>query len=231
MPTRKERQARQEKWIADWFKNHEAKFRNYVSPGMWPIEMLDWRDKSGSGINFVRYLMFQGTLYISGDLGEAVHRWHWSPESQWSLKDAADCDLGYCMSKVCASSEGERGMVWDEDEAKDDLIGLLEDYIGDTSILTGDQKRQAAEELYLEKCGKYGRPDLESHFSFQSWAWNSAHDFFGSDWTETLGRVGMIVSSRHRAHLTGLKLAMEQLNAKAKQPEASKGVLSSLDSP
>jgi hypothetical protein len=212
--TRKEREARLEKQLADNFKNHVANYCQYQHEGKWPIEVLDWRDKKGGSINSVRYIMMQGILYVSGDWGEAIHGWSWSPTDQWSMKNVAGCDLGYYMSKCLASSEGERGKVWDEAEARDGLVDIFADDIADNSLLKGDKLRQAAEELYEQQCEKRGRPNMYSRDEFHQWAHAYAAEFFNNQyWMERVGDVGLVISMRHKFHLMGLKSAMAQVSA------------------
>lgn len=195
----------------EWFKDHKAK--RWVFPvHQATLEMVDWRHANGSSFYYVRYMMIQGVLHVSGDLGEAIHGWNWSPEHPWGLKDVAGCDLGYYMSKTLASSEGHKGEVWNERKAEHDIIRYFEQGIRDLTSdpITEAELREAAKGKYVEQCEKHGEPSLFNKEEFYHWAMTCGEDFLGEYWRESLGDVGMETSFRHRAQLLGLKMAMAQ---------------------
>jgi hypothetical protein len=194
--------------LKEWFKDHKAKAWNF-RVGNAILEMIDWRKSDGSSFYYIRYMMIQGILHVTGDVGDAIHGWSWSPDHPWGMKDVAGCDLGYYMSKTLASSEGEKGEVWNEKKAEYDLVRYFEQRLRDESGLTGDLKKAAWQE-YRGKCEKQGKPCLYDRDEFRQWVVTNGNKFLGEYWRESLGDVGMETSPRHRAHLLGLKMALDQ---------------------
>ncbi len=102
----------------DWFKDHVAKYTIFKDPKGNEIESMTWY-KPGTNCYRIRYLRLGRVLFITGDLGEAVHSWG----SDAPMSFIAGCNLDYFAGKV-AASENDRNpgaSEWNKQEA---IIGL-----------------------------------------------------------------------------------------------------------
>jgi hypothetical protein len=197
-----------------WFPDHVATRQTVeLSEGVL-LEIVNWRRKDGSSIYFCRYMMVQGTLCVYGDVGEAIYRWNWSKDHPWTMEDAAKCDFGYFASKICASSEGERGKVFDSDAAKRGVLNFFkdkakEDYLAAPGLATGAALEKRAKELYDEKIQECSESidGITSLPEWYRWLENNGETIYGEYWTEYAGG-GTIIDSRHLGHLIGLKMAL-----------------------
>lgn len=178
-----------------WFKDHKAAYSVLDDGQGHKVERLYWA-KPNSSFYSVLYLFYNGTLFIAGDLGEAVYRWH--PDIG-AMKDLAGLDLDYFKGKCCASEVGRDFIQWDDDEAE-------------------RRARQWVEENRNRFGGKTWEAFLEDHGddaltfkdSWLRWLEDHGHEYFGDDWWEFASDFGQVTSIRCRAHLIGLKMAFEQ---------------------
>jgi hypothetical protein len=116
MPAYKELRDRDVELVNDWFKNHKATLQVFEQPDpkfVDTITKLIW-SQPGTGINRIIYLIHGSTLFVCGDLGDAVYQWH----SQINLDFLSGLNLDYFGGKCLASSEEPRGKTWDPDRAK-----------------------------------------------------------------------------------------------------------------
>jgi hypothetical protein len=146
---------------AIWFKNHVAKIQSFDDDN---LIRINWRHSDGNSNYAVLYIIDRrtATLFVSGDLGQAVYRWG----GDIGINFIAGCDIGYFNEKCCASSCGERGKTWSEEVAvnyvkqwaKDNIEGLddknLPEYMYDDGM---------CEELSL----KTEAPELVKYFEDQ----------------------------------------------------------------
>jgi hypothetical protein len=108
-----------EKKIAEqWFPNHKATIETCPNG----VTTIEWK-KPGTGIFGVRYVLWGGTLYVSGDIGEAVYCW----SSEISIQFLASCNLDYFLGKCQASETGRSFVEWDDDVARYKLDDMLKD--------------------------------------------------------------------------------------------------------
>lgn len=97
---------------AIWFKNHVAKIQSHDDDN---LIRINWRHSDGNSNYAVLYIIDRrtATLFVSGDLGQAVYRWG----GDIGIDFIGGCDIGYFNEKCCASSCGERGKTWSEEVA------------------------------------------------------------------------------------------------------------------
>jgi hypothetical protein len=228
--------------VDDWFKNHKAFLEEVAFPGGSQIVKLLWR-QPGTSINFIKYILHGSTLFVCGDLGEAVYDW---PQAV-DLGFLAGCDLDYFGGKCQASSQEPRGKTWSADKVRCWIEEQLGGWAIDNPILdfSGTHEKEITREpLSLEACAELMRQEDGVHLEdrighAQSWA-NFIYESDGlivSDQkvkqTQTIGgrkkevedyqrvsfepcddaRVGYTWDLRTRGHLIGLKRACAQLKA------------------
>jgi hypothetical protein len=176
--------------IVNWFKDHRATLHESVELAGWKIECLRWQ-KPGSSDYRVDYMLRNGTLCVTGDLGEAIYEWY-SPVD--GLKWIAGLDIGYFHSKCLASEygRGSKNYEWDEDKAR------------------GYISRRLEEDKDYEGYERFIDADVPLHSKFELEAWCHRNDpadvFDDEDWWEWLPGCGHIIPVRTRAHLIGLKV-------------------------
>lgn len=174
------------------FKDHKADYQRVSED----IELLTWA-KPGTGIDKVEYLTYKGTLFIKGDLGEAVFQWYPSI----SLKAISGFGLSYFVEKCQASEGGNYWREWDSGTAKKCLVEhFRESDRADRLELFRDFRDNGG---FDATCGKYEWEGWISDYNCEHW--------FGSNYSEWLYDVGKVVPWRMQSWLVGIKLAMEQL--------------------
>jgi len=173
--------------IREWFKDHVASYEIFRGP---ICEFLRWK-KPGTSCYLVDYIVKDGFLIVTGDLGNAVYKWL----SPVCLQDIASYSLDYFHSK-CVASEGGRSTdwyEWSEEKAKK----RIHDSFKDTMDCKGYKKFLDAE------------VPLHDVQEFKAWLiTGDSYDMFGQDWWEWLPGIGNEIPIRCRAHLIGLKMAM-----------------------
>lgn len=101
-----------------WFREHKAT----VSASPNGVTAILWKNPGTQNFH-VCYILWGGTLYVSGDLGAAVYRW-----GDWlSLQFLAGCSLDYFMGKCCASETGRDYVEWDDEVAAYQLDEIAKD--------------------------------------------------------------------------------------------------------
>lgn len=165
-----------------WFSDHRA---DITEAG--DIKHLTWR-KPGTSVYRVDYFMWQGNLFVSGDIGDAVYQW----ASKIDLKFLATCDLAYFAGKCQASPYGRGFKSWDQERALWSLEGR-----------DPDRPDLEKNELIKEATGSQG-------------AWieflggDEATDILGEDLCE-YGSIGLAPDYFCVGQWQGLKMAHAQL--------------------
>ena len=181
----------------EWFKDHRAAYSVLDDGQEHKVERLYWA-RPGSSFYSVLYLFYGGTLFIAGDLGEAVYRWH--PDIG-TLKDLAKLDLDYFKGKCCASEVGRDFVQWDEDKAAQRVREWLRE----------ERKHEPETKAWSDFLCDDGREALNHKDAWLRWLEDHGHEYFGDDWWEFAPNFGQIISIRCRAHLIGIKMAFHQL--------------------
>ncbi len=186
--------------IENDFKDHIAT----VKLDQEGIYILRWQ-KPGTWINFVEYILRGSTLFVWGDLGDAVYQW----SSNISLSFLAGCNVDYFREKCQASEEGRGFKYWWHEDAEKYLEEMFKEdgevdddtrmvFIAHKNdILGACQTRDGWHEWLRDYCNENIRDTL-----------------FGSDWWEYIPEIGIDAHPRCVMHLHGLKMAYRQLGAK-----------------
>lgn len=193
----------QEAAARDAFQNHKATVvqsdENFL--------ILDWRNVSGSGEHFVRYILDieRGMLVISGDLGSCVACWY----NRVHPDDLADYlkDISYFMSKFQCSSDT---YCYSTDAIEEDLDEIKKSYLDDIDAGDLDAKAEIEDDFdemfdALDECdlGPYTEypDDLTELFCK-----------YDQDWYDSeFARVGQRISPRVILWAVGYRMAMQQL--------------------
>lgn len=183
--------------ITPWFKDHVATLHTFPAHGTpagvtSPTQLL-WA-KPGTRIYGVRYLWLDGTLFVDGDLGEAVYRWG----DPINLAFLARCDLDYFHGKLCASEKGRHYWAFDEAVARHRLTSQLDD------LEPGSRRRSLMFE-FLAETWHDPREDLKR------FAWNFYDQTGDCELASIVHEAGHVPDHRLIAHWLGLRLAHTQL--------------------
>lgn len=198
----KERNAREDAAVREWFTEHVATYRvcGDATPDspFFRTEEMAWK-RPDSGTYGVRYIIAGPTLFVQGDLGHAVYRW----SEAMSFPSIAGCDLQYFHGKCQASEFGREYLTWDEDEALDYFTEITTERIADAAASRQGEIRA------LTEGGKFAIRGGRNEY--QEWLQGGdARLVLGNDFWE-YGSIGMVIDRRCRAHLIGVKMAVEQL--------------------
>lgn len=203
----------------NWFKDHEATIEHHNEN----LTTITWR-KKGTSIYYISYIIRYNTLFVTGDVGDAVYGW----PDRISLEWLAGCDIHYFNGK-CAASESGRGYKdWDSKIAEkewkrqvEERFEELKDNIAYDRSIDNDEeenKRLAhVEELYEEHESllEHATSSIDSlqewvHFMVEEQ--NTLYEIFGDDWASGLSTIGEVIDNRCLSHLIGLKMIQEKLN-------------------
>lgn len=185
----------------EWFTQHEA-VRVVVADklaghAMW---VLNWR-KPETGMYGVRYIIDANKLIVTGDLGYAIYLW----SEPITFEFVADCDLGYFSGKCKASEKGYQYTQWYEGEARKELELWVEE--AEENGETKEERRKKLDTLDFD--GAWNA--ISDEHTWADWLRTYGRETFRSDdWFDWFN-IGIGVDVRCRAHLIGLKMAMEQL--------------------
>lgn len=169
----------------EWFKRHVPEFSQSGD-----FKMLVWRQPATTTY-YCRYILFKNTLYISGDIGEAVFTWGQNLEWDW----IAGCDLSYFAEKCCASEEGRRFEGWD--------YRVGEAYVQEMA------QQDSHFKFNLERLR-----DSDDHFDRDKQEWQhfiQVHGHELCDDSETISglhEAGKVIHIRCQGYLIGIKMAV-----------------------
>lgn len=194
--------------IREQFSKHEITLLDTDDP----VQRLVW--KNPETINFsITYLLYNGTLCVMGDLGEATYCWSGDIKTfDW----IADTNFGYFLGK-CVSSENGRGYkTWEGDEAERFIKEYLDTYVEteycDNGGVPDDIKSKAI--ARLQEDGAFGASSSQ-----QEWVeWIRENEelvveLYGQDYWEFLYDAGTVPDFRAYTHWLGLVCAIEKQEA------------------
>lgn len=177
------------------FRDHKASyhvFNKICEENKKPIriEFLEWK-KEKSNLYAITYMLNNGFLHVSGDLGSATYRFYDDCDLEWISK----CDISYFYSKCEASETGKNFTFWNADEA----IKKLESY--------------ASQDFFSIEEFKEANGDSELYNEQEWMIWLSSHGYevFGENYVE-MGNIGETIHHRCFYHLYGLKEAFKNIN-------------------
>lgn len=167
------------------------------------IFILRWQ-KPETFINSVEYILRGSTLFVHGDLGEAVYCW----SSNINLVFLADIDIDYFRGKCQASEEGRGYEYWFSEEAEI----YLNTYCDNNDL--NDKTRKVFDDNKSELIGA-----CQTKNDWIEWLRDPGNEevresIFGQDWWDFLPDIGIDAHPRCVMHLHGLKMAYEQLEAR-----------------
>lgn len=196
-PPKKEKNGMEEdKFIKEeWFKDHKAK-QTRTLDGI--FDLIEWKKPQNNNY-LITYVQMPGYLIVTGDIGDAIY----AVRGFHSFKDWTKCDVHYFAGKCVASEYGRLYKEWDRD--------YLEKIIKE-----GLKERDKSWKEFSERGGVGALSSEQEWITWLSMShWVTAEEagtyFFGIDrynWPVD----GYRISIRCRAHLIGLKMAVEQLN-------------------
>lgn len=188
---------------SDWFENHVAKVTKHDN-----VTILDWNEP-GTSMYAVRYVFTGNSLFVSGDIGEAVFSLTWRS----TLESFEDINLHYLMGKLSCSSH-ER-WSFNEKKAEQELNEWYEEIISendseDEIINIAGEVKEAIESAISEST-------MCKHF--EHWVWQAYHDidqdYFDSEDFDMFSSFGQELPYCFIGYLTGIKMAIEQTKVTA----------------
>lgn len=170
----------------EWFQDHVAEDTRTLDGA---FELIKWKRPKNNNY-LVMYILVPGYLIVTGDVGDAIYSSGLTTFKQW-----ADCDITYFAGKCVASEYGRQYREWDNDFLRDKVKEAL---------------KQSSDKSWkdLEDIG--GSLTMSSKHEWIGWLTEYGNEFFGPDrycWPAD----GKIIAMRCKAHLIGLKMAVEQL--------------------
>ncbi len=188
------------------FKNHVATLGPFSNISGEKIQRLLWKEPD-TGICRIEYLLKDGLLIVTGDLGHAIYWWS---DPRCSFEWLSKTGLGYFSSKCEASEAGRRYSEWDpkaveqwiEEKEKD----LLADYAED------DEKGvMAAWKELKEHLEGSGDSQADWHEALANYHDPEGREkALGDEWYEGLD-AGKTTHARCYLHWKGIQMAMAQL--------------------
>lgn len=199
----KEKEVYWRSYAHEMFKDHVATMKDYGD-----IVVIDWKDKSGSHNNFIRFLFEEDEcrLNISGDQG-CVSVWNGYRGSNVCLDHMQDFlnDAGYFVSKI-QSHENHGVYDYEEDMAKAELEDMFGDW-DDDDFANSD---------YFSTKDEFFKAIMDQYNSYDGLKYIDDSVLEGiqevdPEYYEWLYDFGKVISCRIYFYLEGLRMAMQQL--------------------
>lgn len=210
------------------FKTHVAKYwKMGGEPGVPQVEMIRFQ-QPGTSNYFIEFIFTNGTLFVRGDLGEAVYCWHYSMK----LRGLRNVDIGYMKGKCEASEVGKPYNGWNEEVAKEALLYHLTEYVDDDKVyaildeknVIPEDGEDFSDEQWEKSKNDYGQSILNkileeiSLHSQDEWVhWlNDDQDAVikllnDQDYWEWAYSIGTVPATRMIIHNVAIKLALIQI--------------------
>ena len=162
------------------------------------ITEIIWRKPDT--INYlIIFLLYNRTLFVTGDLGDAVYG-GWN--QKLTLKWLADLNLDYFASKCMGSEAGRQYESWDMDKAQKWIIEYPNYHLG-LSAQELENYKEHKDEMLESVCSKeYWHNWIQSEI---------ADSIFGEPAYEIACNIGDRVDIRSVYQLEGLKMAFKQI--------------------
>lgn len=139
--------------------------------------------RPNSSFYYIKYLIQYNTLYVTGDVGNAIYQW----SDQINFNFISNCNIDYFKSKCVASEHGRKYEEWDPQWAKYQI---------------NKQYKKFAKEL---------EEGLLSHdLMVQYLEYSLANYDLDTEQLCALSNIGFRTSIRCVFHLTGIKLCKEK---------------------
>jgi len=178
----------------NWFAKHQVIHHEIIGSDLGRLEYLRWQEP-GTSVFWVDYILKNATLFVSGDIGEAVYIW----SQPFSLLGISQCSLDYFHGKCTASEWGRtcECYEWDSATAKKTIKEHFEEY----------------STLEKYEIFKQSHAPLDNKNEFIAWCYyNNIKDIFDdNDFWEWGYNCGDIIPGRIKGHLIGLRMAFENV--------------------
>ena len=176
--------------IREWFKDHIVK--TYIHQEIPGLEHLFFARPESNNYSLI-FIRTRGTLFVGGDLGDAIYCWSQDNSLEW----ISNCNFGYFHGKCHASPSGRKYVTWNSEHA----IKTILDHF--------DHDPDAVKRIEDSSWRDY----IHSEFEWFGWCNENATEVFeDQDWWEWAGSVGEVPDIHCRSHLIGLQEAMKKLN-------------------
>ncbi len=190
-------------------KAARERFANHVATEVLKNDdflILDWRDKSGSGEYFVRYILDvdRGELHVTGDLGDCIACWY----NRVEPKDMAcyvSNDIYYFIGKIKAASDK---YSYDWQDIKDDIRGLKERYLEDDEY---EEKKAEIEEDFEEIERIFEDITVNEYSTYPTELTDIFEKYTYEWWESGFSDIGRRVDSRVILWGTGFRMAYDYL--------------------
>jgi hypothetical protein len=199
------------------------------------IDVLEWAQPGCSNFRIV-YTLRNGVLHVDGDLGAACYQWY----GKTTLEAIAGYSMSYFREKCQASEYNHRGMEWDRDTAESNLQDRIDSALEEHKVR---RRGEDGKFLPVPKCtaAEFIESFTAEDALDNEWQWgnllyeNNAQSMLipgtediDKEWDskakamrggiflnfEEGWDIGMVTGRRIEWHKWGLKLAIEQLEAR-----------------
>lgn len=183
----------------NWFKDHVATVTEHDG-----VTILDWR-KPGTSFYSVRYIFSGSSLFITGDIGDAVFSLTWRA----TIDSFEKVNLGYLMGKLsCCSRERWN---FNSEKAYKELDEWLDERIHD---LEDDEKSiQVVKDIHFDLRRAVREYDNEAVYKHEVWRCYQEYDDTDAEEFEVISDFGRQLPNEFIAYLLGIQMANEQLKA------------------
>lgn len=184
------------------FKNHIATFTDYGN-----IKILDFMEPNTSHYR-IRFLFEEDycRLHISGDLGE-LSATNYSNMTYEKFSDFVN-NVGYFEEKIDCHSR--KIYMYDEEDAKDDIKKLLEEYECLEDVLNHDRYEWETDEDKLNEFFEDVLEDFSKDNGIGSKGYDALSEHMDDVW-EFAGNIGRRETGILELYMLTFKLAQEQL--------------------
>lgn len=169
--------------------------------------VVDWRRSDGSSVNYVRYILDrrQGTLFVSGDLGNSVACWY-NPVEPEDLKRYIG-NIEYYMEKIRCSTDR---FVYHDEDIRADLEVIFSDILSRHEDDTDEEMEEIQEDFedIRDWFSEYAVGNRELQFSSDIIDTMSKYD---EEWYDSFGIAGRRVAPRVYMWSAGYRMACKQL--------------------
>ena len=188
------------------FKNHVATFTDYEN-----IKILDFQEPDTSHYR-IRFLFEEDycRLHISGDLGELIAT-NYNNMTYEKFSDFVN-NVGYFEGKINCHSR--KIYMYDEEDAKDDIKKLLEEYECLEDVLNHNRYEWETDEDKLNEFFEDVIEDFSQDNGIGSKGYDALSEYIDDAW-EFASDIGKRETGILELYMLAFKLAQEQLKAGA----------------
>ena len=184
------------------FKNHVVTFTDYGN-----IKILDFQEPGTSHYR-IRFLFEEDycRLHITGDLGELIAT-NYNNMTYEKFSDFVN-NVGYFEEKINCHSR--KIYVYDEEDAKDDIKKLLEEYECLEDVLNHDRYEWETDEDKLNEFFEDVIEDFSQDNGIGSKGYDALSEYIDDAW-EFASDIGKRETGILELYMLAFKLAQEQL--------------------